>query len=154
MQADPPRLAGTPRPQHQERRAILAGVGQLAGYVLPLQLPDGSLPDVALVAPRSLAVFIADAKHTEGPGDHASLDRLRRYAAWLSRDRYGQASDVLAVAHPPEHGDGWLSALTALAADAGVLTGYGSVRWIGCATVVSWLPCYGRPGSTSQQLPG
>ena len=142
---------GGPSIQHEQRRATLEAIGRLAGYVLHLPMPDGSIPDVALADPRSMALFIAEAKHSEPPWDHPSLVRLRRYAGWLSHEQGAGGPDVFAIGHPPEHGTGWTFALIQLARDAQVVIDRVSTRQVDPGTSVTWAKCYGGTAKATRQ---
>lgn len=94
-------LPGNPSVEHERLRAALHAIGQLMGYRIPgtVPLPDGSVPDVLLVAPERGAVFIGDAKHTESPMSFETYRRLLRYRDWwTSADGLARAPSVLALA--------------------------------------------------------
>jgi hypothetical protein len=138
------RMHGSPSPMHEERRQTLTAIGMLAGFNVPLlTLPDGKVPDVALVSLSNGALLIGDAKHSEGPNDPASQDRLAIYLTWLRRDRPTKRADIFAVCHPPGQGTAWTAAINLLAARAGVVTGNPQTGIVGPTSALSWIPCFG-----------
>lgn len=74
-------MRGSPTVVHEARRQRLAAVAILAGFEVPLGdgLPDGSRPDVVRARPGGAALFVGDAKDTEGAGGPQTIDRLARY---------------------------------------------------------------------------
>lgn len=89
-----------PSPAHEKRRLLLETVAMAAGFRLQLTLPDGKRPDVLRLHVHGSSVFLGEAKHTEGPDDPRSCDRLHHYVDRLNRFREQQGSVLLAVAHP------------------------------------------------------
>jgi hypothetical protein len=129
---------------HEERRDTLTAIGMLAGFNVPLRtLPDGKVPDVALVSLSNGALLIGDAKHSEGPNDPASQDRLAAYLAWLRRDRPTRCADIFAVCHPPGQDAAWAAAIGLLAARAGVVSRSPQSAIVGPTSALSWIPCFG-----------
>ena len=72
--------------EHERLRRELLTIAKLAGHTvpLPLPLPDGSIPDVALVDRLTESVLIGDAKNTEGPRALSPYLQLRRYYTWIT----------------------------------------------------------------------
>jgi len=99
---------------------MLETVATLAGFTLPLPLPDGTIPDVSRVCPYTGAVFIGDAKQSEHPQNPTTLGRLERYMRWLSRRRPNAVPDFFCVCHPLHHRERWLPVLELLAETASV----------------------------------
>ena len=106
-----------PSSMHEYRRDVLDSIAILAGFEAAIALPDSSVPDVARVSLTAAAVFLGDAKHTEGPDDGASVARLSRYAAWLVRGNRPHY-DILAVCHRAGQGRAWRKVLNTIASDA------------------------------------
>ena len=92
---------------HETRRVLLETVADAAGYRLPMPLPDGRRPDVLRLHIDRAGFFLGEAKHTEGPDDFKSLDRLRHYLGWLLPLCPRAVRSVLAVAHPRSLGSPW-----------------------------------------------
>ena len=134
---------GGPSPSHEWRRATLHTLAVLAGYKLPLALPDGGRPDVCLFAPDVGALFIGDAKHSEDSSNSFALHRLAGYMAWLRRDRPSPASDLFAICHAVGQVSGWGEALVRIADDAGVRFDSPRYSTISQLTAVTWLRCHG-----------
>ena len=100
MSDDLDRPATTPSRTHEARRLLLETIADAAGYRLALLLPDGTRPDVLRHHVDQRGVFLGEAKHTEGPHDLESADRLRHYLGWLAVPNHRALGSVLAVAHP------------------------------------------------------
>ena len=94
------RPATTPSRTHEARRVLLETIADAAGYRLALRLPDGRRPDVLRLHVDQTGLFLGEAKHTEGPYDLDSADRLRHYLGWLAAPSQRAVGSVLAVAHP------------------------------------------------------
>ena len=92
--------ATVPSRAHETRRVLLETIADGAGYRLTMPLPDGRRPDVLRLHIDRSGFFLGEAKHTEGPDDFRSLDRLRHYLSWLLPLCPRASSGVLAVAHP------------------------------------------------------
>jgi hypothetical protein len=137
----PPRRC--PTKMHEHRRDVLNSIAILAGFEVTIVLPDGCRPDVARASLEAKAVFLGDAKHTEGPDDLASLARLTRYAAWLV-DGGRLHRGILAICHRSGQGRAWSRALNTIASDArmAVLRGVDSRRLAPDAEI-TWVICAG-----------
>jgi len=96
-----------PTRAHELRRTLLETVADAAGYCLTMPLPDGRRPDVLRVHVDRKSLFVGEAKHTEGPHDLDSTDRLRHYLGWLVPLYEGTVGNILAVAHPSGLGHLW-----------------------------------------------
>ena len=94
------RPATTPSRTHEARRVLLETMADVAGYCLEMSLPDGRRPDVLRIHVDRPGLFLGEAKHTEGPSDLNSTDRLRHYLDWLVPLCQRGVGSVLAVAHP------------------------------------------------------
>ena len=102
---------------HEERRALLGTIADLAGYGLEAVLPDGCRPDVLRWAGRGRGLFIGEAKATEGPTDDRSMARLSHYVGWLQALEGVGVPGVLAIAHRVGSDAAWRCALTSLTAE-------------------------------------
>lgn len=100
MSRRPDRPTVTPSRVHETRRALLETIADAAGYRLTMPLPDGRRPDVLRVHVDRVGLFLGEAKHTEGPYDLESADRLRHYLRWFVPACERAVGSVLAVAHP------------------------------------------------------
>lgn len=131
------RKALNPSRAHEERRLLLETVAMAAGFRLQLTLPDGRRPDVLRLHMHGSSVFLGEAKHTEGPNDLRSCDRLRHYVDWLNRfrDRRGV---LLAVAHPRGLGDRWRDQVAWLCEEFGLQESVRS-RVLTLTTTVTYL---------------
>ena len=101
------RPATTPSHSHEARRVLLQTIADAAGYRLEMLLPDGRRPDVLRIHVDRPGLFLGEAKHTEGPSDLYSVDRLRCYLDWLLPLYQRDVGSVLAVAHPRSLGRAW-----------------------------------------------
>ena len=117
----PSRLAGGVSRSHELRRVELETFARHLGFHLPVVLPDGSVPDVALMHSERRALFVGDAKHTERPTSRATHARLSVYLSWLGSDRWSEPN-LFALAYPPGSGPGWTKVLVDLIADAGLVS--------------------------------
>ena len=99
--------ATIPSRAHETRRVLLETIADAAGYRIEMSLPDGRLPDVLRLHVDRPGLFLGEAKHTEGPSDFSSIDRLRHYLGWLVPLRQRDVGSVLAVAHPRGLGHAW-----------------------------------------------
>lgn len=107
MSASTGRVLRVPSRSHEERRTLLESIAEIGGYRLGVALPDGRRPDVLRLHLHRRAVFFGEAKHTEGPADTRSVDRLRHYVGWLAPFSQWDVGSVLAVAHGRGVGDLW-----------------------------------------------
>ncbi len=107
MSRGPDRSTMTPSRAHETRRALLETIADAAGFRLTMPLPDGRRPDVLRVHVDRAGLFLGEAKHTEGPCDLHSADRLRDYLRWLVPPCERAVGSVLAVAHPRGLGRPW-----------------------------------------------
>lgn len=73
------RPATVPSRTHETRRRLLETIAGTAGYRLDMYLPDGRRPDVLRLHVDRPGLFLGEAKHTEGPSDLDSTDRIRHY---------------------------------------------------------------------------
>ena len=96
-----------PSHAHEERRQGLETIAMAAGYRLEMRFPGGKRPDVLRLHTQGSSVFLGEAKHTEGPSDLHSVDRLRHYLDWLVGFSRRKGRIVLAVAHARGLGDRW-----------------------------------------------
>ena len=96
-----------PTRAHESRRTLLETVADAAGYRLTMPLPDGRRPDVLRIHVDRASLFLGEAKHTEGPQDLDSSDRLRHYLGWLVPSCERTVGNILAVAHPSGLGRLW-----------------------------------------------
>lgn len=94
------RTRNVPSRTHEIRRSQLETVASAAGYHLPMYLPDGRRPDVLRLHIERPSLFLGEAKHTEGPTDAASTERLYHYVEWLVPLYRKGISSILAVGHP------------------------------------------------------
>jgi hypothetical protein len=90
-----------PSRTHEARRSLLETLADISGFRRELILPGGDRPDVLRRLDNGRGLFVGEAKHSEGPSDMPSVDRLDRYLGWLmSVERTGGFA-VLAIAHSP-----------------------------------------------------
>ena len=94
------RPATVPSYVHEVRRLLLQDIADVAGYRLETSLPDRKLPDVLRVHVDRPSLFLGEAKHTEGPSNLCSVDRLRQYLDWVLPLSDRDIGCILAVAHP------------------------------------------------------
>ena len=111
------RPATVPSRTHETRRVLLETIADAAGYRLEMCLPDGTRPDVLRLHVGRLSLFLGEAKHTEGPSDFNSTDRLCHYLDWLVPLCQRGAGSVLAIAHPCGLGCDWQDRLGWLCQD-------------------------------------
>lgn len=131
-----------PSRRHEARRSMLETVATLAGFTVPLRLPDGMCPDVCRCSPVTAAILIGDAKHTEPPGDLYSLGRLERYMRWLRHTSAG-GPDFFCVCHPAFLQEGWVGVLEVLTDTTGVSKGTLGSSVLSYDAAVSWVSCLG-----------
>ena len=89
-----------PSRSHEVRRVLLQTIAEVAGYRLGLTLPNGRRPDVLRLHVNRPALFLGEAKHTEGPSNVCSIDRLRAYLDCLHPFCRRDVGSLLAIAHP------------------------------------------------------
>ncbi len=136
--------AGSGRPEtvpsraHEARRALLQTIAEAAGYHLEMWLPDGRRPDVLRVHLDRPSVFLGEAKHTEGPWDVDSVDRLRHYLGWLVALRQRELGSILAIAHPRGLGRAWQDRMDWLCEDVRI-DGVGGSANVTPATAVTFV---------------
>lgn len=99
--------AAIPSRSHEVRRVLLETVADVAGYRLEFRLPDGKRPDVLRLHVDRAGLFLGEAKHTEGPFETCSVDRLRAYLDWLVPLWRQNVRCLLAIAHPRGLGRAW-----------------------------------------------
>ena len=110
-----------PSERHEERRAVLDAIAVISGFTVSGHLPDGSIPDVFRVDPRCGAVFLADAKETETPGNRETQDRLSGYMRWFAHTVRSSPGSVFAICvGDPASAPEWQSVLRGLAIGAGL----------------------------------
>ena len=83
-------------------------------------------------------LFLGEAKHTEGPSDPCSIDRLRVYLDYLLPDFRQEVGGVLAIAHPCGLGTAWRDRLEWLRQDAPISGVVGS-RGVTSTTTVTFV---------------
>ena len=127
---------------HENRRDELETFARHLGFHLCVRLPRGLIPDVALGHDTHDAVFLGDAKHTEGPDDRATRARLLRYLRWLA-SRHCEGEHVFAVAHGPSRDGAWSETIVGLADEAGLQPRRPWVRRLspGTTVAVMRIPC-------------
>ena len=135
MTSPSPSPGGVSR-SHELRRVELETFAHHLDFHLPVVLPDGSVPDVALVHTDRRALFIGDAKHTEHPMSRATRARLCVYSSWLA-SAPGSGPNLFALACPPWSGSGWSEVLVELVADAGLVSDRPWVRSLSLRTEVA-----------------
>lgn len=138
------RPATTPSAAHETRRVLLETVADVAGYRLTMPLPDGRRPDVLRVHVDRAGLFLGEAKHTEGPCDLDSADRLRDYLSWLVPPCERAVGSVLAVAHPCGLGRPWRHRVDWLCQGLGIERFVGSTD-VTPSTTVTFV-VFGSPG--------
>ena len=99
--------ASNPSRSHEERRGVLETIAEAAGYRLELHLPNDKRPDVLRLHVDRTGLFLGEAKHTEGPSDSCSVDRLRVYLDCLLPLMRRNVIGLLAIAHPCGLGRAW-----------------------------------------------
>lgn len=134
-----------PTRAHESRRTLLETVADTAGYRLPMPLPDGRRPDVLRVHVDRASLFVGEAKHTEGPYDLASTDRLRHYVSWVAPLWTRGVGNILAVAHPSGLERPWRDRMDWLCQDLAAEHVVGSAPVTGCTTVT--FVVFGTTGS-------
>ena len=132
------RLPGSPSASHEQRRDELDTLAALLGFGLPVALPRGVIPDVALAHVDDGHLFVGEAKHTESATDRSSAARLLVYLDWLRRSTAPHPSFV-GLACPPRQADAWAGLLSALAADVGLVANHPWVRSLSPVTDVALL---------------
>lgn len=96
-----------PSHSHEVRRILLETMAGIAGYHLKLRLQERRQPDVLRLHVGRESVFLGEAKHTEGPSNLGSVDRLRVYLDWLLPLCSPGTGGILAIAHPRGLGQPW-----------------------------------------------
>lgn len=129
------RPATTPSRSHETRRVLLQTIADVAGYRLEMSLPDGRRPDVLRLHVARPGLFLGEAKHTEGPSDLCSVDRLRGYLDWLLPLCQRDVGCVLAVAHPRGLGRAWRDRMDWLCQDVPIGGAIGSTNVTPITTV-------------------
>ena len=119
--------ATAPSRTHETRRVLLETIADAAGYRLGMSLPDGR-PDVLRLHVDRPSLFLGEAKHTEGPQDFKSADRLRHYLDWLVPLCQPAVGGVLAIAHPRGLGRPWRDRVDWLCQDLKIERVVGSAR--------------------------
>ena len=117
MSAGFDRPVTVPSRAHETRRVLLETIADAAGYRLTMPLPDGRRPDVLRLHLDRTRLFLGEAKHTEGPDDFKSVDRLCHYLGWLVPVCDRALGSVLAVAHPRGLAHAWRVRLESLCSD-------------------------------------
>ena len=126
-----------PSHAHEKRRVLLRTIAELAGYKLEMSLPDGKRPDVLRLHVGRLGLFVGEAKHTEGPSDFSSVDRLRQYLDWLLLLYQEGVGSILAIAHPCGLGEAWRKRVDWLCQDLGIKGAVGIKKVTSVTTVTS-----------------
>ena len=144
MSRGPDRSTITPSRAHETRRALLETIADAAGFRLTMPLPDGRRPDVFRVHVDRAGLFLGEAKHTEGPCDLDSADRLRDYLRWLAPPCERAVGSVLAVAHPRGLGHPWRHRMDWLCQGLGIERVVGSTN-VTPSTTVTFV-VFGSPG--------
>ena len=141
-----------PSRTHEARRGLLETIADVAGYRLAVSLPDGTRPDVLRLHVNRTGLFLGEAKHTEGPDDLDSVERLRHYLGWLAPPCQRAVGSVLAVAHPRGLGRSWRDRVDWLCQDLRIERVVGSTSVTPATTVtfvvfgaIGWR--YGPPGT-------
>ena len=142
-----------PSRAHEARRILLQTIAEAAGYRLGMSLPDGRRPDVLRLHVGRPGLFLGEAKHSEGPSDFSSIDRLRHYLGWLAPLHQRGVCSILAVAHPCGLGRAWRDRVDWLCQDMGIkgVVGSTNVTLVTTVTSVVFLPdsqLRGRPHRT------
>lgn len=107
-----------PSRSHEERRSVLLTIAEAAGYRLEFRFPNDRRPDVLRLHVDRTGLFLGEAKHTEGPSDSCSIDRLRVYLDCLLPLVRRDVGGLLAIAHPRGLGRAWQYRLGWLCEDA------------------------------------
>ena len=144
MNLGPDRSTIIPSRAHETRLALLETIADAAGYRLTMPLPDGRRPDVLRVHVARAGLFLGEAKHTEGPGDLHSVDRLRDYLRWLVPPCERAVGSILAVAHPRGLGHPWRQRVDWLCQGLGIERVVGSTN-VTPSTTVTFV-VFGSPG--------
>ena len=110
--------AAIPSRSHEVRRVLLETIADAAGYRLKSRFPDGKRPDVLRLHVNRTGLFLGEAKHTEGPTESCSVDRLRVYLDWLVPLCRQNVGSLLAIAHPRGLGRAWRDRVGWLLQDA------------------------------------
>ncbi len=114
---------------------MLETIADAAGYSLRFHFPDKKRPDVLRLHLDRTGLFLGESKHTEGPFDLCSVDRLRVYLDCLlpliKRDIRG----LLAIAHPIGLERPWRDQLDWLCQDTPISGAVGSNNITSTTTV-------------------
>ena len=126
MSARASRPASNPSRSHEERRRVLETASEAAGYRLDFRLPNLYRPDVLRLHVDRTGLFLGEAKHSEGPSDSCSVDRLRVYLDCLLPLFRRGVGGLLAIAHPCCQGRAWRNRLVWVCQDVPVVGAVGS----------------------------
>ena len=116
------RSGGRVTASHEGRLVQLSTFASHLGYTVPVMLPHGQFPDVALTDPRDGSLFVGDAKHSESPASRATRGRLLGYLVWLG-SRTPCPHRYFAIAQGPGTAARWRGVVRELASDASVRLG-------------------------------
>lgn len=126
---------------------MLETIAMLTGYRLQGRFPGRKLPDVLRLHTQGSSVFLGEAKHTEGPNNLHSVDRLRQYLDWLDRFRNRGGAVVLAVAHQRGLENRWQDRVAWLCEEVGIADSIWS-RVVTRTTAVTFL----APGPSGRRF--
>ena len=132
------RLASNPSRAHELRCVVLETIAEAAGYRLKIRFRDRRRPDVLRLHLDRAGLFLGEAKHTEGPSDPCSIDRLRVYLDCLLPHFSQEVGGVLVIAHPCGLSTAWRDRLEWLRQEAPIRGVVGS-RGVTLTTTVTFV---------------
>lgn len=129
---------------HEDRVSLLGDLADLSGYVVEVQLAANPRPDLVRLHRATPALFIADAKATETPGNLETRIRLLGYLAAAAPWRAAGFEVRFAICHGADPACTWVESMRSLASVLGLCVGVPDVRAIDQDAWISSM-CIGGP---------
>ena len=127
---------------HAKQVAFLTDLANSIRCTDVIDLPDGTVPDVARWNRERSILLLADAKDTETPGNAATQDRLLGYIAWLvahASEPKGMSVLILCV-RSRSHASSWRAEVDSLTTICGATAGHATVSIFGPGLcVLRWI---------------